>query len=44
VAGRSPEWVQTIARHNPVDWAVVPAREGLASGIDRAFGAYQRSL
>src|SRR3954463_5419149 len=30
----SPEWVQTIARYNPVDWAVVAAREALSSGTD----------
>jgi ABC-2 type transport system permease protein len=30
----SPEWVQTVARYNPVDWAVVAAREALSSGTD----------
>src|SRR3954451_6951817 len=30
----SPEWVQTIARYNPVDWAVVAAREALSTGTD----------
>ena len=30
----SPEWVQHIARYNPVDWAVVASREALFSGTD----------
>jgi ABC-2 type transport system permease protein len=30
----APEWVQTIARYNPVDWAVVAAREALSAGTD----------
>jgi ABC-2 type transport system permease protein len=30
----SPEWVQTVARYNPVDWAVVASREALSSGTD----------
>jgi len=30
----SPDWVQTIARYNPVDWAVVAARQTLSSGTD----------
>jgi len=30
----SPEWVQTVARYNPVDWAVVAAREALSAGTD----------
>jgi ABC-2 type transport system permease protein len=30
----SPEWVQTVARYNPVDWAVVAAREALSTGTD----------
>ena len=30
----APEWVQTIARYNPVDWAVVAAREALSGTTD----------
>jgi ABC-2 type transport system permease protein len=30
----SPEWVQRIARYNPVDWAVVASREALSAGTD----------
>ncbi len=30
----APEWVQTVARYNPVDWAVVASREALFSGTD----------
>jgi ABC-2 type transport system permease protein len=30
----SPEWVQTVARYNPVDWAVVASREALAATPD----------
>ena len=30
----SPDWVRTIARYNPVDWAVVAARQALSSGTD----------
>jgi ABC-2 type transport system permease protein len=30
----SPDWVQTIARYNPVDWAVVAARQTLSAGTD----------
>jgi ABC-2 type transport system permease protein len=30
----SPDWVQTVARYNPVDWAVVAAREALSTGTD----------
>src|SRR3954447_10689974 len=30
----SPEWVQTVARYNPVDWAVIAAREALSAGTD----------
>ena len=29
-----PGWMQSIARYNPVDWAVQAGREGLASGPD----------
>jgi len=32
----SPEWVQTVARYNPVDWAVVASREALAATPDWA--------
>jgi ABC-2 type transport system permease protein len=31
---RSPEWVQTAATYNPVDWAVVAAREALSASPD----------
>jgi ABC-2 type transport system permease protein len=30
----SPDWVQTAARYNPVDWAAVAAREALSAGTD----------
>jgi ABC-2 type transport system permease protein len=30
----SPDWVATVARYNPVDWAVVAAREALAPATD----------
>ena len=30
----APEWVQTVARYNPVDWAVVAAREALSAATD----------
>jgi ABC-2 type transport system permease protein len=30
----APEWVRTVARYNPVDWAVVAAREALSAGTD----------
>jgi len=30
----SPKWVQTVARYNPVDWAVVASREALAATPD----------
>ena len=30
----SPEWVQTVARYNPVDWAVVASREALSASTD----------
>jgi ABC-2 type transport system permease protein len=30
----SPDWVQHVARYNPVDWAVVASRESLFSGTD----------
>jgi ABC-2 type transport system permease protein len=30
----SPDWVRTIARYNPVDWAVVAARQALSAGTD----------
>jgi ABC-2 type transport system permease protein len=30
----SPDWVRTAARYNPVDWAVVSAREALVTGTD----------
>ena len=29
-----PAWMQSIATYNPVEWAVVAGREGLASGAD----------
>jgi ABC-2 type transport system permease protein len=32
----APEWVQTIARYNPVDWAVVASREALSAATDWA--------
>jgi ABC-2 type transport system permease protein len=30
----SPEWVQHVARYNPVDWAVVASRQALSAGTD----------
>jgi ABC-2 type transport system permease protein len=30
----SPDWVQSVARYNPVDWAVVSAREALSARPD----------
>jgi ABC-2 type transport system permease protein len=30
----SPDWVQHVARYNPVDWAVVASRESLFSGTN----------
>ena len=30
----APGWVQDVARYNPVDWAVVAAREALQAGTD----------
>jgi ABC-2 type transport system permease protein len=30
----APSWVATVARYNPVDWAVVASREALTPGTD----------
>jgi len=30
----APEWIQRIARYNPVDWAVVASREALSASAD----------
>lgn len=30
----APGWVQTVARYNPVDWAVLVSREALSAGTD----------
>jgi ABC-2 type transport system permease protein len=30
----SPGWVRTIAWYNPVDWAVVAARQALSAGTE----------
>jgi len=30
----APGWVATVARYNPVDWAVVASREALSAGTD----------
>jgi ABC-2 type transport system permease protein len=38
----SPDWVQDVARYNPVDWAVVVARETLSAGTD--WGAVEPRL
>ncbi len=35
--GLMPAWMQTIARFNPVNWAVDAARVALASGADWAL-------
>ncbi|MEW9530138.1 ABC transporter permease [Microbispora sp. NPDC049125] len=32
----APGWIRTAARYNPVDWAIVSAREALAGGADWA--------
>ncbi|MFA4964199.1 MAG: ABC transporter permease [Thermoleophilia bacterium] len=32
-----PGWMQSVAKYNPVDWAVQAGREGLASGPDWAL-------
>lgn len=29
-----PEWIQTVARYNPVNWAVEIGRQTLAAGVD----------
>ncbi len=30
----APDWIQTIAKYNPVDWAVVASREALSANPD----------
>jgi ABC-2 type transport system permease protein len=30
----APSWLQTVARYNPVDWAVTASREALSAGAD----------
>jgi ABC-2 type transport system permease protein len=30
----SPDWVQQVARYNPVDWAVVASRQALSAGTE----------
>ena len=30
----APEWIQTVSAYNPVDWAVVAAREALSADPD----------
>ncbi|HET8616217.1 MAG TPA: ABC transporter permease [Actinomycetales bacterium] len=30
----APQWLQTVARYNPVDWAVVASRQALSAGTD----------
>lgn len=30
----APEWIQTIAKYNPVDWAVVASRQALSANPD----------
>jgi ABC-2 type transport system permease protein len=30
----SPQWVQQVARYNPVDWAVVASRQALSAGTE----------
>ncbi|KRF38373.1 ABC transporter permease [Terrabacter sp. Soil810] len=32
----APDWIQTVATYNPLDWAVVVSREGLAAAPDWA--------
>jgi len=51
-ASLAPDWIETVSRFNPVNWAVVAGRIGLlfvlvvlaAAFATRAFGTYQRSL
>jgi ABC-2 type transport system permease protein len=33
----SPQWVQDVAKFNPVNWAVVASREALSASIDWGF-------
>jgi ABC-2 type transport system permease protein len=33
----APDWIQTVARFNPVNWAVQAGREALASSVDWAL-------
>jgi ABC-2 type transport system permease protein len=33
-SGLMPEWVEDVARHNPVNWAVAAGREALSADVD----------
>jgi ABC-2 type transport system permease protein len=33
----APDWIATVARFNPVNWAVEAGREALTAGPDWAF-------
>ena len=33
----APDWIQTVARFNPVNWAVQAGREALGTGVDWAL-------
>lgn len=37
VVALAPGWVQSIARYNPVEWAVVASREALSAATDRTL-------
>ena len=39
-----PEWMQTIARYNPINWAVAAAREALKSSPDWNFILFRFGL
>ena len=33
----APDWIQTIAKYNPVNWAVEAGREAVSSSVDWGF-------
>jgi ABC-2 type transport system permease protein len=34
--GLLPDWIATVAKYNPVDWAIVAGREAVSAGTDWA--------
>jgi ABC-2 type transport system permease protein len=34
--GLLPGWIATVAKYNPVDWAIVAGREAVSAGTDWA--------